>query len=105
MADAWDEHAYAMVGSTVAVPPGQLHLEDLDELLDRVARSLGHTLERLRGPSRAKPIVNARWIAMAEAREAGFTYHEIGRALCRDHTTVIHGVRQLRPYAGDASTA
>jgi chromosomal replication initiation ATPase DnaA len=53
----------------------------------------GVSLAEMRRQSRRKPVVEARQALMwLLYRRAGLTYSQIGRALKRDHTTVMHGV-------------
>lgn len=57
------------------------------------ASKYGFPLDVLRGECRKRPIVRCRcWIAR-RARLEGFSFPQIGRALNRDHTSVIHLVR------------
>lgn len=76
----------------------------LAELLVIVANAHNITLAELRGPSRKKHLVRARreFCAMARAiRDERFQGHyrfslpQIGRALNRDHTTVIHALKAV----------
>lgn len=45
---------------------------------------------------RRRPLVDARGVAMWLMRRSGYPYQAIGRALGRDHTTVIHHVRRVQ---------
>ena len=47
------------------------------------------------GHKRTKEFVRVRQAVMWEARRQGYSLPQIGRALNRDHTTVIHGLRQV----------
>ena len=61
-----------------------------------VARYYGIKTDDLRGKSRQKQIVEPRQIAMYMLREdAHLSTPEIGRLLNRDHTTVLHGLKQV----------
>jgi len=54
----------------------------------------------LLGPSRCVPLPEARALAMMLTYELGtWTYARVGEAFSRDHSTVIHNVRQLRNLA------
>jgi chromosomal replication initiation ATPase DnaA len=89
----WAEFAYALGGGVVTGPRDDDR--PLEEILDVAARSLGFSLEQLRSRDRHESVVTARKMVMAEGRATGFTYAAIGRALDRDHTTVISDVRSL----------
>ena len=54
------------------------------------------------GNGRARQISRARQWVMFEVRERGFSYPEIGKAMGRDHTTIISGcveerIRRAKP--------
>lgn len=68
-----------------------------DELLNEIARLLGHSVEALRGKSRQRPLVAARQEAMYVFRElTDLSYPAIARLFGgRDHTTVIHAVEKI----------
>jgi len=61
------------------------------------AEHFGFSIEELTGPSRRRPLVIARQIAMYLFRElTDFSYPAIGREFGdRDHTTVIHAVEKI----------
>jgi len=61
-----------------------------------VARYYGINADELKSRSRHKQIVGPRQISMYLLREdAHLSTPEIGRLLNRDHTTVLHGIRQI----------
>ena len=65
-------------------------------ILLAVARYFGVTADDLKGKARNKEIVVPRHIAMYLLREdAHLSTPEVGRLLNRDHTTVLHGMRQV----------
>ncbi len=66
-------------------------------ILDAVAASYGFSVEALCGPSRTRPLVTARQVAMYLTRElTDYSYPAIGRVFGkRDHTTVIHAVDKI----------
>ncbi len=66
-------------------------------ILETVAATYGFTVDALIGPSRTRPLVTARQIAMYLTRElTDYSYPAIGRAFGnRDHTTVIHSVDKI----------
>jgi chromosomal replication initiator protein len=65
-------------------------------ILLAVARFYGINSDELKGKSRHKQIVEPRQIAMFLLREdAHLSTPDIGRLLNRDHTTVLHAVKQI----------
>jgi chromosomal replication initiator protein len=66
-------------------------------ILDTVAASYGFSVESIIGPSRTRPLVTARQVAMYLTRElTDYSYPAIGRVFGkRDHTTVIHAVDKI----------
>jgi chromosomal replication initiator protein len=65
-------------------------------ILLAVARYYGINADDLKGRSRHKHIVGPRQIAMYLLREDGhLSTPEVGRLLNRDHTTVLHGMKQV----------
>jgi len=66
-------------------------------IIEVSASHFGFSVEELIGPSRRRPLVIARQIAMYLFRElTDFSYPAIGREFSdRDHTTVIHAVEKI----------
>jgi chromosomal replication initiator protein len=66
-------------------------------ILDTTAASYGFSVDSLCGPSRTRPLVTARQVAMYLTRElTDYSYPAIGRIFGkRDHTTVIHAVDKI----------
>jgi chromosomal replication initiator protein len=66
-------------------------------ILDATAASYGFSIEAICGPSRTRPLVTARQVAMYLTRElTDYSYPAIGRVFGkRDHTTVIHAVDKI----------
>jgi chromosomal replication initiator protein len=65
-------------------------------ILTAVARYFGIKADDLKGKARHKQIVGPRQVAMYLLREDGhLSTPEVGRILNRDHTTVLHGVKQI----------
>ena len=66
-------------------------------ILDATSETFGFPVEDLCGPSRRRPLVNARQIGMYVFRElTDFSYPAIAREFGgRDHTTVIHAVDKI----------
>ena len=67
------------------------------QIIEISAKHFGFSVEELIGPSRRRPLVIARQIAMYLFRElTDFSYPAIGREFSdRDHTTVIHAVEKI----------
>jgi chromosomal replication initiator protein len=66
-------------------------------ILNATAASYGFSVEAICGPSRTRPLVTARQVAMYLVRNlTDFSYPAIGRLFGgRDHTTVIHAVDKI----------
>ncbi len=66
-------------------------------ILETTATTYGFSVEALIGPSRTRPLVTARQVAMYLTRElTDYSYPAIGRVFGkRDHTTVIHAVDKI----------
>lgn len=73
---------------------------DARNLIGRVAAWHGFTVDDVLGPSRARPLVQARFDAVAAVKMAypGMSLPMLGRLFKRDHTTLLHAlkVRGLR---------
>jgi hypothetical protein len=66
---------------------------ELASLVVEGARKFNVSVKWLRSESRMEELIACRhWIA-TEARRRGFSYPQIGRALNRDHTTIMHTVK------------
>jgi hypothetical protein len=67
------------------------------EIIKTVSRCMGVPLTLLRSPSRRSSAVRARWVVMYLARiKTQATLEEIGIALNRDHSSVIHGIKIVK---------
>ena len=66
-------------------------------ILEATATSYGFTIDALCGPSRTRPLVTARQVAMYLVRNlTDYSYPAIARVFGgRDHTTVIHAVEKI----------
>lgn len=70
-----------------------------EDVVAKVGETFGFTTEEILGDSRSKPIVKTRQVAMFCCREfLGMTYPQIGKAMNRDHSTVMHGCNQIREF-------
>lgn len=67
------------------------------DYVSRASDALGIGVWELRAPNRHRAISRARWAVAHVMRDSlGRSYSEIGRDLHRDHSTIIHGVRESR---------
>ena len=67
-------------------------------ILDATATSYGFSVEAICGPSRTRPLVTARQVAMYLVREPHglqLSRPSAGSSASRDHTTVIHAVDKI----------
>lgn len=62
-------------------------------IVEAVSEATGIPTQHILSKKRTARIARARQIVMFEARQAGLSYHQIGTALGRDHTTIMHGIR------------
>ncbi|MCL6091898.1 MAG: chromosomal replication initiator protein DnaA [Actinobacteria bacterium] len=74
-----------------------------NQILEHVAKAYNFSVEEICGPSRSRPLVAARQMAMYLMRElTDYSFPEIAKALGnRDHTTVIHGWRKIGSQIGE----
>ncbi len=71
-----------------------------------VAEHFGIQTAQLLGPGRERRFVWPRWVAFWLCSEVlGLPAKEIGRQFNRDHSTVLHGVKQARKGMGNAVRA
>lgn len=72
------------------------------QIRDRAAEYFGIRKEDITGPCRTRNLVRPRQIAMYLSRKmTGRSFPEIGRAFGdRDHTTVMHAMRQIERLVG-----
>lgn len=66
----------------------------LASLTVRLCHAQGYDLATIRRDGRMHDHVRVRWLIAKQARAKGFSYPQIGRALNRDHTTIITAVRR-----------
>lgn len=64
------------------------------------ARNHGISVGELRGAGVTRKLSRTRWRIAKAARIAGFSLPTIGRALNKDHTSVLHGLRRLEEEEG-----
>lgn len=71
------------------------HIGRVQEIVREVSDATGiHTAEIYSPTKGPKHVQQARWLVMAMARDRGLTFEQIGVALGRHHTSVMHGVRK-----------
>ena len=75
-------------------------------ILDATSASYGFSIDAICGPSRTRPLVTARQVAMYLTRElTDYSYPAIGRVFGnRDHTTVIHAVDKIAGQMQETTT-
>ena len=67
------------------------------ELAEMVVQMAGRTpVTEIRSQSRRQDLVERRWEIAVAARAKGYSLPSIGRALNRDHTTILHALRQSK---------
>lgn len=71
----------------------------------RIAEGTGISYDAIMGRPRDAVVSEARQVVMFEAHEAGISYSAIGRALGRNHATVISGVKREAERRGIAPEA
>lgn len=65
-----------------------------DNVIAAAAYLTGTTPQAIKGSSRLSSLVRARRLVAVILREHGFSYPKIARALNRDHSTIVHAVRE-----------
>ena len=66
----------------------------INEIVAQVADLTCLPATEIMGRSRKAPIAQARHLVWLVAQRQGMSLTQIGRAFDRDHTTVLHGIRQ-----------
>lgn len=77
---------------TVVIPPRAV--APIRAIAEAVAAAHGLSVREMLGTSRRREVAWPRQDAMRLARTAGYSLPRIGRALGRDHSTVLYGVRR-----------
>ena len=73
------------------------HIAKVQGIVREVATATGISTAEINSATKGpKHVQKARWLVMAMARDRGLTLVQIGVALGRDHTTVLHGIRKHR---------
>lgn len=69
-------------------------VDAVSALVRKISRAHEVSPEAIMGPKRTSELVVARWNLWAELYSTGMAIKEIGRRCNRDHSTVLHGLRQ-----------
>jgi chromosomal replication initiation ATPase DnaA len=69
-------------------------------IVRQVAKLTGIPQEDILSPKRDRATARARQMVMWKARQEGHSFPAIGKALQRDHTSVLHGVRAINRRLG-----
>lgn len=79
---------------------------NFDDIIFETAKYFDVPAEQMKGVTRARPVSNARQVAMYLMRmELGMTLEEIGEIFKRDHATVINSVNKISKLShGDEDT-
>lgn len=85
-----------MTTSTTIARPSLRHIRAA------AARMHGLDGDTLSAPGHGPPHLHARQLAAAVARRLGYSLPHIGRALGRDHSTILHGLRRFDERCRDA---
>lgn len=68
--------------------------QELAELVVNLSKQHSFPVAAVRGHRRPTDLVQCRWAIAQAARRLGYPYAAIGRALNRDHTSIIYAVNQ-----------
>lgn len=75
------------------------------QILELVAQECRVSVADLLGDDRSRGVVRPRQLAMWLMRQTTFmSFPQIGEAMGRDHSTVVHGVRRITRERGNKST-
>ncbi len=64
------------------------------EAIAAIAAKHYYTLDDILGPSRFKRLVAVRRLCILMLREQDYSTTEIGRIMCRDHSTIVHALNK-----------
>lgn len=77
----------------------EISLGNRDLIMDIVRAVAEHSeipVAAILGPRRTEAVVQARWMIFRLAHEAGHSSAAIARAMRKDHSTVLNGIRMER---------
>lgn len=98
------QHLRAKVAALQSQTPAEMPSATMRRAIRDVARAVatetGIPLDAILGKGKTAPVSEARFRVYAEALEAGFSSAQIGRALGRDHSTVLAGAKRYRAMTG-----
>lgn len=78
-----------------------LHKEDIPLLEKYASNTFGISLDRIKSRERSNPVVRVRFIIWRALREEVYmSYPAIQAIYGKDHTTIMHGVKQARDPFG-----
>jgi len=85
----------------------ELHIEwlknsNIYEPLEDLCKSHSVWLETVLSPTKTKRVMQARLACYGHLRSLDMSYQEIGRVMLRDHSSVIHALKQ-KPGLGEPS--
>lgn len=66
------------------------------EIAEEIAGEAGISLDDITGHSRKKIIVQTRHLVCFVSNQRGYTVSQIGRAIGRDHTSVMNAIRNVK---------
>lgn len=81
-------------GGQLPLPPAGIMT--IQAIVSHMCDLRGQKESDVLGKCKTKPIAHLRQEIMSLAAEAGYSTPEIGRALNRDHSTVVHGIKAHR---------
>ncbi|WP_422363159.1 helix-turn-helix domain-containing protein [Pyruvatibacter mobilis] len=79
----------------VAVHQRRMARAVMGQAIARVSEQMGVSAKDIKGRSRDKRVLSARWAVMRIGRESGLSYPSIAAHLNRDHTTVLHACKKM----------
>lgn len=82
--------------SFIASIAGHPRRASIKQIVRDVAAAYGEKAEDILGRDRKRKFVIPRQEVMRRAYEAGLSLPQIGRAMGRDHTTVLHGISRAK---------
>ena len=85
------ERLQGLLRGRASIPPG---VGPIAALAHYAASQTGVSVAELRGASREARVVRVRFAVVWAARGLGASTPQIGRALNRDHTTAVAGIRR-----------
>lgn len=68
----------------------------MEEIIEAVARYFSVKPEALKAKNKKRTVVEVRWVAYYILRKYKFTLEDIADAFGQNHTTVMHGLEQIK---------